>query len=147
MSTRPSVSPLRPFDSIEEEKHANVIHHGSHRRNNACDGCLCTDGPDQNRLERQRQSIHQRQGHDALSIRQGFRRQVGLQWPCAGNWPPLKASAGAKPMGDYSTITRDDGSKQWAYKGRPLYTWKKDKKPGDITGDGFLNGAWHFAQP
>ena len=50
-------------------------------------------------------------------------------------------------MGDYSTITRDDGSKQWAYKGRPLYTWKKDKKPGDITGDGFLNGAWHIAQP
>jgi predicted lipoprotein with Yx(FWY)xxD motif len=22
-----------------------------------------------------------------------------------------------------------------------------DKKPGDITGDGFLNGAWHIAQP
>jgi predicted lipoprotein with Yx(FWY)xxD motif len=34
-----------------------------------------------------------------------------------------------------------------AYKGRPLYTWKNDKKPGDITGDGFLNGAWHIAQP
>lgn len=31
--------------------------------------------------------------------------------PCAGNWPPLKASANAKPMGDYSLITRDDGSK------------------------------------
>jgi predicted lipoprotein with Yx(FWY)xxD motif len=34
-----------------------------------------------------------------------------------------------------------------AYKGRPLYTWKDDKKPGDITGDGFLNGVWHIAQP
>jgi predicted lipoprotein with Yx(FWY)xxD motif len=51
------------------------------------------------------------------------------------------------PMGDYSVITRDDGSKQWAYKGRPLYAWKNDTKPGDITGDGFLNGAWHIAQP
>jgi len=50
-------------------------------------------------------------------------------------------------MGDYTIITRDDASKQWAYKGRPLYTWKDDKKPGDITGDGFLNGAWHIAQP
>jgi predicted lipoprotein with Yx(FWY)xxD motif len=47
----------------------------------------------------------------------------------------------------YTIITRDDGSNQWAYKGRPLYTWKDDKKPGDITGDGFLNGAWHIAQP
>ncbi len=67
--------------------------------------------------------------------------------PCAGNWPPLMAAADAKPMGDYSVITRADGSKQWAYKGRPLYNWKNDKKPGDITGDGFLNGAWHIAKP
>ena len=27
------------------------------------------------------------------------------------------------------------------------FVLKKDKKPGDITGDGFLNGAWHIAQP
>jgi predicted lipoprotein with Yx(FWY)xxD motif len=67
--------------------------------------------------------------------------------PCASNWPPLAAVASAMPMGDYSIITRDDGSKQWAYKGHPLYTWKDDKKPGDITGDGRLNGAWHIAQP
>jgi predicted lipoprotein with Yx(FWY)xxD motif len=50
-------------------------------------------------------------------------------------------------MGDHTIITRDDGSKQWAYKSRPLYIWKNDNKPGDITGDGFLNGAWHIAQP
>jgi predicted lipoprotein with Yx(FWY)xxD motif len=67
--------------------------------------------------------------------------------PCAGNWPPLLAAAAAMPMGDYTVITRDDGGKQWAYKGRPLYNWKNDKQPGDITGDGFLNNAWHIAQP
>ncbi len=49
--------------------------------------------------------------------------------------------------GLFTVITRDDGGKQWAYKGKPLYTWQKDQKPGDITGDGFLNGAWHIAQP
>jgi predicted lipoprotein with Yx(FWY)xxD motif len=67
--------------------------------------------------------------------------------PCAGNWPPLTAAGVATPMGDYSVITRDDGSKQWAYKGHPLYTWKDDKKPDDTTGDGRLNGAWHIAHP
>jgi predicted lipoprotein with Yx(FWY)xxD motif len=67
--------------------------------------------------------------------------------PCAGNWPPLMASADAMTMGDYTVITRDDGGKQWAYKARPLYNWKNDKNPGDITGDGFANGAWHIAQP
>ena len=66
---------------------------------------------------------------------------------CAANWPPLMATAGAKTEGKYSVITRADGSKQWAYKGKPLYTWVKDKKPGDITGDGFLKGAWHIAKP
>jgi len=67
--------------------------------------------------------------------------------PCAGNWPPLAATAASMPMGDYTIIGRDDGSKQWAYKQRPLYTWHNDKAPGDISGDGFLNGAWHIAQP
>ena len=48
--------------------------------------------------------------------------------------------------GNWSVITRDDGTKQWAYKGKPLYTWAKDTKPGDVTGDGF-NNVWHVAQP
>jgi predicted lipoprotein with Yx(FWY)xxD motif len=67
--------------------------------------------------------------------------------PCAGNWPPLTAMPASTRMGDLTLITRDDGTKQWAYKGRPLYNWKNDKKLGDITGDGFLNGAWHGALP
>lgn len=66
---------------------------------------------------------------------------------CAKNWPPLLASAGEKGDKGYSKIKRDDGKMQWAYKGKPLYTWVKDTKPGDITGDGFLKGAWHIATP
>jgi predicted lipoprotein with Yx(FWY)xxD motif len=66
--------------------------------------------------------------------------------PCAANWPPLMAMGDAKPSGDYSIVTRDDGAKQWAYKGRPLYLWAKDAKPGDKTGDGF-NSVWHVAKP
>jgi predicted lipoprotein with Yx(FWY)xxD motif len=66
--------------------------------------------------------------------------------PCAANWPPLMATGDAKPSGDYSIVTRDDGTKQWAYKGRPLYLWAKDTKPGDKTGDGF-NSVWHVAKP
>lgn len=67
--------------------------------------------------------------------------------PCATNWPPLMAAANDMNSGDWTVITRDDGGKQWAYKGKPLYTWTKDTKPGDTTGDGFLNGAWHVAKP
>ncbi|MBI1205405.1 MAG: hypothetical protein GC182_23115 [Rhodopseudomonas sp.] len=67
--------------------------------------------------------------------------------PCATNWPPLMAAADAKAGNGYTVVVRADGGKQWAHGGKPLYTWKNDKKPGDITGDGFLNGAWHIAKP
>lgn len=66
--------------------------------------------------------------------------------PCATNWPPLYAMDGVSASGDYSIITRDDGKKQWALKGKPLYYWAKDQKPGDKTGDGF-NNVWHVAKP
>lgn len=66
--------------------------------------------------------------------------------PCATNWPPLMAQEGAKASGDYSIVKRDDGKQQWAYKGKPLYTWVKDQNPGDKTGDG-VNNVWHIAKP
>jgi predicted lipoprotein with Yx(FWY)xxD motif len=66
--------------------------------------------------------------------------------PCATNWPPVAATAVDVGLGDWAVIARDDGSKQWAYKGKPLYTWAKDAKPGDRTGDGF-NNAWRVAKP
>jgi predicted lipoprotein with Yx(FWY)xxD motif len=66
---------------------------------------------------------------------------------CTTNWPPLMAGSNAMAMGDYTIVVRDDGSKQWAHNGKPLYTWKNDKKPGDLEGDGFANGAWHVAKP
>lgn len=66
--------------------------------------------------------------------------------PCATNWPPLMAGSSAKASGDWSVVKRDDGSAQWAYRGKPLYTWIKDQKPGDKTGDGVANNAWHTAK-
>jgi predicted lipoprotein with Yx(FWY)xxD motif len=65
---------------------------------------------------------------------------------CAANWPPFAAPADAMAMGDWSVIVRNDGSKQWAYKGKPLYRWMDDKKPGDVDGDG-RNNVWHIAVP
>jgi predicted lipoprotein with Yx(FWY)xxD motif len=65
---------------------------------------------------------------------------------CAQNWPPLAAAADAKPSGNWTIVTREGGEKQWAYRGKPLYTWTKDTKPGDVTGDGF-NNVWRIAAP
>jgi predicted lipoprotein with Yx(FWY)xxD motif len=65
---------------------------------------------------------------------------------CAVSWLPLIADTDAQASGSFSFITRDDGRKQWAYKGKPLYTWANDKKPGDANGDG-VNRVWHVASP
>ncbi|WPB57638.1 hypothetical protein [Xylophilus sp. GOD-11R] len=66
--------------------------------------------------------------------------------PCATLWPPVMAEADAKPEGDMTIVTRDDGARQWAYKGKPVYLYKSDMKPGDATGDNFRN-IWHVVKP
>ncbi|WP_296260730.1 MULTISPECIES: hypothetical protein [unclassified Pseudomonas] len=65
---------------------------------------------------------------------------------CATNWPPLTASDSDKAEGDWTIIKREDGTSQWVYKGKPLYTFKSDKAAGDRTGDG-KGDAWHVAKP
>lgn len=63
---------------------------------------------------------------------------------CAALWPPLMARPTDRGSAPYSVIVRDDNSRQWAYKGRPLYTYKEDKKVGDKSGDNFKD-VWHAA--
>jgi predicted lipoprotein with Yx(FWY)xxD motif len=65
---------------------------------------------------------------------------------CTERWIPLAASADAEAKGDFTVITRSDGSKMWAYRYRPLYTSQYDKTPGDINGFDSAN-LWHVARP
>jgi predicted lipoprotein with Yx(FWY)xxD motif len=63
--------------------------------------------------------------------------------PCVTAWPPMMAAGDAKDMGDWTVITRDDGAKQWAYKGKPLYTFAKDAAGQPATG---VSAAWPRAK-
>jgi len=63
---------------------------------------------------------------------------------CAFAWPPFLAGAGAQGSGNWTLIKRDDGRMQWAYKGRPVYTYVKDTKPGEMSGDKD-GGVWFVA--
>lgn len=64
---------------------------------------------------------------------------------CATKWPPFVASDYAKGKRGFKVITRKDGTKQWTYKNKPLYTWVGDSAKGDTTGDG-VGGVWHVAK-
>jgi predicted lipoprotein with Yx(FWY)xxD motif len=71
--------------------------------------------------------------------------------PCAEAWPPYankidmaSASATGSKSG-WGVIKRDDGKEMWTYDGKPVYTHKNDKAPGDVAGDG-VGGAWHVVK-
>jgi len=64
---------------------------------------------------------------------------------CLTAWPIYSAaSAPASLPANVTVITRADGSKQYAYKGLPLYYFSSDSA-GQVTGDGVSN--FHVAKP
>ena len=62
---------------------------------------------------------------------------------CAGScleaWVALNAPQAASPLGDWTIVARTDGTRQWAYQGRPVYRSGKDAKPSDTNG---AEGTW-----
>ena len=65
---------------------------------------------------------------------------------CTESWVPLSATVDAKAIGDFTVISRTDGSKMWAYRYRPLYTSPADKAPGDANGNA-TTLQWRVARP
>jgi predicted lipoprotein with Yx(FWY)xxD motif len=65
---------------------------------------------------------------------------------CVESWIPLSATADAKAIGDFTVISRNDGSKMWAYRYRPLYTSPADKAPGEANGNA-TTLQWRIARP
>lgn len=61
---------------------------------------------------------------------------------CDGAHTPVRAPADAKPMDEWTIVSRDDGTRQWAYRGKPVYTDFHDE-PGNPRGDG-EDGVWHL---
>ena len=58
---------------------------------------------------------------------------------CAATWPPLAAEDGVEGVNEWTVITRQHGTKQWAFRSHPLYTYVNDKAPGEVNGEG-VNG-------
>ena len=63
---------------------------------------------------------------------------------CLAAWLPAVAPPQAHSMGDWSVTRRKDGTRQWRYRGAPLYRFKEDSAIGDAKGD--HDDAWHAAE-
>jgi predicted lipoprotein with Yx(FWY)xxD motif len=68
---------------------------------------------------------------------------------CEYVWPPFRAGANARAIGEWTIVTRKDGTRMWAYDGHPLYTYIRDKRPGQVTGNGVyqFGALWHVVRP
>ena len=65
---------------------------------------------------------------------------------CAREWPPVAAPQDAHQIGDWTPVRRKDGSLQWAYKGKPVYTFRGDTETGQTNGAG-IGGLWRLLAP
>jgi predicted lipoprotein with Yx(FWY)xxD motif len=75
-------------------------------------------------------------------------RHIICTGACAKLWPPLLVpSRGTRLLGAtgvhgrLSIVRRPDGKLQVALNGQPLYTFARDRRPGDVRGQGF-GGVW-----
>jgi predicted lipoprotein with Yx(FWY)xxD motif len=83
-----------------------------------------------------------------------FTKDKGTTSACTGfcleRWPVFYVETPEVPMGidmkDFTVITREDGTKQTAYKGRLLYYFNGDTKPGDTKGQGAFD-SWYVVAP
>jgi predicted lipoprotein with Yx(FWY)xxD motif len=87
-----------------------------------------------------------------------WRSLCGSPSECRANWKPVAAPAEAKPVGGlWSIVTVDPtgksqyaqphqpGLRVWAYRGRPLYTFARDRQPGDMEGHNIkVSYNWGF---
>ena len=66
-------------------------------------------------------------------------RQIGTSMEgcdaeCQSVWHPFAASDDAQASGFWQIATREDGTRQWVYKGYALYTYAGDQRPADLRG-------------
>lgn len=64
---------------------------------------------------------------------------------CLSLWTPLVVPNATTPTGVHGlgTVKRPTGRVQVTFRGGPLYTFKEDRRPGDVKGNGFKDvGTW-----
>ena len=60
---------------------------------------------------------------------------------CAASFQPFLALSTSTAVGDWTLLGRSRGARQWALKGKALYTYVKDVDPGAVRGDSPANSG------
>ena len=85
-------------------------------------------------------------GHTLYSLSVEKNGRFVCTGSCLSNWRPLLVPKNTKPTGPVKlgTSKRPEGKTQVTFKGRPLYAFVGDSKPGQANGEGIKDvGTWH----
>lgn len=74
--------------------------------------------------------------------REASRGEILCTDDCLEFWTPFEADAYAAIDPPWTVIRRPDERLQWAFQGKPLYTYRRDNFPGARTGEGAGRGVW-----
>ncbi len=66
---------------------------------------------------------------------------------CLDQWKPFLGGALSQPRGEWTLVTRDDHTRQWAFRGKPLYQFASDKAAGDTRGNNLPGALVAVAYP
>lgn len=90
------------------------------------------------------------EGHTLYLFDKDETDQSNCTGGCAENWPPLTVEGEPtktdRVSASLSTFEREDGSRQVAVAGHPLYYFAPDEQPGDAKGQG-VNDVWWVVAP
>jgi predicted lipoprotein with Yx(FWY)xxD motif len=84
-------------------------------------------------------------GHTLYTFDKDAANKSSCNDGCAATWPPFLVKDGDNVPVEFRVITRDDGTKQWAVNGKPLYFFAADVQAGEAKGDG-KGGVWHVVR-
>lgn len=76
--------------------------------------------------------------HNLTRIKPGYSRV----WEVPHMWQPVLAAETDASVGQWSIITRADGKRQWTFKGMDVYTFVRDRAPGEIHGTSNTDRVW-----
>ncbi|GFE86470.1 COG4315 family predicted lipoprotein [Steroidobacter agaridevorans] len=80
-------------------------------------------------------------GYSVYSSDADAPNQSNCNKECLKDWAPVAAPQIAKPHGEWSIIERSPGIRQWTFRGKPLYTYRIEKRTRSMMGSD--NPGWH----
>lgn len=74
------------------------------------------------------------QNYSVYAFDQDSATQTSCVGDCLLNWRPVLAPALARAKGEWSSVERSPGVRQWAFRGKPLYTYALDQSSWSLQG-------------